>query len=267
MSSIKNLYLLYSNYSKLCHHLIKITSKLHPYFNLICIDNDKVRKIIIKSKKIKIVPCMFVLFNDGLVQVYEGMDKCLELVKQIEVSVFPQSSSSLEQSSLPKQEEHDRYSKKTPIAQVIQEPQTSTQPPLRVEQESEDDDEDDNSNADNEENIIKERPILREKINRNRGGLDNVVFRPKKCEGHEGMLSSRPELVSKGKRIRNSSTKKNSKENFKELEDLSEALKEDDESQKRILKNSKKSLEETKQKIIEMSKERENLIEHEEEKS
>jgi hypothetical protein len=69
--------LLYSQYSPNSQKLIELVKHSIPSeFGLteICIDNDKIRKQIYKSKKIevKIVPCILVIFSDGVVEKYDG---------------------------------------------------------------------------------------------------------------------------------------------------------------------------------------------------
>jgi hypothetical protein len=69
--------LLYSQYSSNCKRLIDIVKQYIPTeFGLteICIDNEKIRKQIAKSKKIQInmVPCILVIFSDGVVEKYDG---------------------------------------------------------------------------------------------------------------------------------------------------------------------------------------------------
>jgi hypothetical protein len=74
--------LLYSKYSQYSNKLIKLIEESNTDFvknvNLtnLCVDNEDVRKRILKSKNIIIqnVPCILILYNDGGVEKYEGDD-------------------------------------------------------------------------------------------------------------------------------------------------------------------------------------------------
>jgi hypothetical protein len=240
-SSIKNLFLLYSNYSPYCSELLS-SFPIDRYFHLLNIDNVEIRKSILTSKKIQItiVPCIFILYIDGTVQVFEGINKCLEVIK----GVIPQ-----------RRPLND--SQKTPISSIIKD-EVKFQEPLKVEDESENEEENNEEPEEeiDEEEIIKTKKnnILKEKLGRNRG-LNSNIPRPKMGDGHENMmLSSIPDKI------------KTQKKEFVELENLDEALNEVESQPRNFIKNSKKSLEETRQKIDEMSKEREQLLKSEDEK-
>lgn len=79
---IKFTTLLYSKYSvnskKFMDMLDQIPENVKSEFklNLLCIDNEKVRKSILNSNQIniKIVPCILLIYADGGVQKYEGPD-------------------------------------------------------------------------------------------------------------------------------------------------------------------------------------------------
>lgn len=71
--------LLYSQYSSKSKKLLNFISQYRietSYFNLtlLCIDNENIRKQILSSKKINInvVPCILVIYPDGVVEKYEG---------------------------------------------------------------------------------------------------------------------------------------------------------------------------------------------------
>ena len=69
------LYSKYSNYSKKFIDLYK-NSKLDIHISLVCIDNEKIRKRIVKSKDIDIqnVPCLLIIYENGKVDKFEGKD-------------------------------------------------------------------------------------------------------------------------------------------------------------------------------------------------
>ena len=69
--------LLYSNYSTSCSDLITQLKKYPLYFshiNLLCIDNEQLRKKILSSNLIKVtfVPCLLIVSNNGVTKQYEN---------------------------------------------------------------------------------------------------------------------------------------------------------------------------------------------------
>ena len=80
--------LLYSQYSSKCKKLTnlieecQIDIKSIMNLNMVCIDNEKIRKQISSSKNIIInyVPCILIVYDDGGVEKYEG-SKSFKLVK------------------------------------------------------------------------------------------------------------------------------------------------------------------------------------------
>lgn len=72
--NLKKIILFYSKYSKLCEQFI---NSLHPNYkvilNIISVDNSVVRKRLMNSKyKLQYVPCIFMLFENGKVNVHYG---------------------------------------------------------------------------------------------------------------------------------------------------------------------------------------------------
>lgn len=73
---------LFSKYSNNCKAFAEILSKIPNEYknNLkltdICIDNENIRKNILNSKKIdiKMVPCILIVYNNGAIEKFEGMD-------------------------------------------------------------------------------------------------------------------------------------------------------------------------------------------------
>ena len=79
--NLKKIILFYSKYSKLCEQFI---NSLHPNYklilNMISVDNSLVRKRLMNSKyKLQYVPCIFMLFENGNVNVHYG-NELLSLV-------------------------------------------------------------------------------------------------------------------------------------------------------------------------------------------
>jgi hypothetical protein len=72
--------LMYSKYSQQCIKLIELINKDNfleaTKLKLVCIDNEKIRKRILKSKKIKVnsVPCMLLFFSNGNVEKHDGVN-------------------------------------------------------------------------------------------------------------------------------------------------------------------------------------------------
>jgi thioredoxin-like negative regulator of GroEL len=73
---------LFSKYSNNCKAFAEILSKIPNEYrnNLkltdICIDNENIRKNILTSKKIdiKMVPCILMVYNNGAIEKFEGID-------------------------------------------------------------------------------------------------------------------------------------------------------------------------------------------------
>lgn len=79
--NLKKIILFYSSFSKLCEQFI---NSLHSNYKFILhsisVDNSNVRKRLMNSKfKLQYVPCIFMLFNDGKVNVHYG-NELLSLV-------------------------------------------------------------------------------------------------------------------------------------------------------------------------------------------
>ena len=79
--NLKKIILFYSKYSKLCEQFV---NSLHPNYkvilNMISVDNSVVRKRLMNSKyKLQYVPCIFMLFENGNVNVHYG-NELLSLV-------------------------------------------------------------------------------------------------------------------------------------------------------------------------------------------
>jgi len=74
----------YSKYSVQCKKLTKLSEKL-TNINYICVDNSKVREYIQKDEKINIqyVPCILILYNDGIVEKFEGENAFRWVKKQL----------------------------------------------------------------------------------------------------------------------------------------------------------------------------------------
>lgn len=86
--------LLYSNYSPNCKKLMEIVQKNIPLefgLNNICIDNEKVRHQIKKNQKIKIsgVPCILVIFPDGIIEKYDG-SHAFRWIEEIALKLRPE---------------------------------------------------------------------------------------------------------------------------------------------------------------------------------
>ena len=79
--NLKKIILFYSSFSKLCEQFI---NSLHSNYKFILhsisVDNSNVRKRLMNSKfKLQYVPCIFMLFNDGKVNIHYG-NELLSLV-------------------------------------------------------------------------------------------------------------------------------------------------------------------------------------------
>jgi hypothetical protein len=92
--------LLYSQYSKSSKKLLDIftTSSIVPEeigLSTVCIDNEKIRKRILKSNKVKIesVPCILILYNDGGVEKFDGSN-AFRWVEDIITQFTPQQPTS-----------------------------------------------------------------------------------------------------------------------------------------------------------------------------
>jgi hypothetical protein len=71
MTEVQSITLFYSDYSKGCNHLRQITEQ-HDFIKYQCIDNPKVRKALLKSKKITRVPTFIVIYSNGSIEKQEG---------------------------------------------------------------------------------------------------------------------------------------------------------------------------------------------------
>ena len=74
--NLKKIILFYSKYSKLCEQFV---NSLHPNYkiiiNMISVDNSAVRKRIMNSKyKLQYVPCVFMLFDNGKINIHQGKE-------------------------------------------------------------------------------------------------------------------------------------------------------------------------------------------------
>lgn len=113
---------LYSKYSNLSNGLLdKINnSNIHPNlfnFNYICIDNKDIRKIISKTKNIKIsvVPCIIKLLENGTVQKFEGIS-CVNFVDSI-IDKFKVPDPPTPEASPIKEEINEKV--ETPIEELV----------------------------------------------------------------------------------------------------------------------------------------------------
>ena len=75
---------LYSKYSPNCKKLLDIIQSYGMKIDSLCIDNDSVRKRILTSKNvsIKIVPCILIGFQDGVIEKYDG-DHATEWITKV----------------------------------------------------------------------------------------------------------------------------------------------------------------------------------------
>jgi hypothetical protein len=75
MANLQSITLFYSDYSKGCNQIRQlITSNYDKFIEYQSIDNPIIRKKIIKSGKIKNVPCFIIMYTNGRVEKYEGND-------------------------------------------------------------------------------------------------------------------------------------------------------------------------------------------------
>ena len=127
------LYSNFSPYSKMLINIIK-TSPLQTRninVNFICIDNNNVKKIISRSKNIKIkyVPCIFILNSNGNIEQFEGK-KAFEWTEQMIQSLTPQPPP---QSQFNNNPQYDNPQNQSPYHQPQQQfnnpPQQPSQPP------------------------------------------------------------------------------------------------------------------------------------------
>ena len=66
---------LYSKYSASCKEFSDriTTSTLKDSFNLLCVDNKDIRKVVVSSKySIKSIPCVLCVFSNSVIEKYEG---------------------------------------------------------------------------------------------------------------------------------------------------------------------------------------------------
>jgi len=133
--------LLYSNYSSICKQLLTAlqTCPVDIYnlsgLNVLCVDNEKIRKQIMNSKKITIdtVPTLLLIYQDNNIKKYEGqmvfdwidltVNKYLpqEQVPQIVQQQVPQ----IVQEQVPQeqnQEEYEEEQEQKPVKKIIKKP-------------------------------------------------------------------------------------------------------------------------------------------------
>lgn len=73
---------LYSKFSQISQNFINMLSKLpddlksNLNFNILSVDNPKIRKTILQDKNLNIknIPCLLIIYNDGRIEKYEGTD-------------------------------------------------------------------------------------------------------------------------------------------------------------------------------------------------
>lgn len=87
--------LVYSKYSDSCKNVFAMIEQSGVDFTplkLLCIDNDKVRERISKNQKlqIKYVPCILSIFNNGLIEKYEGPN-CVDWLRSIITLLKPKN--------------------------------------------------------------------------------------------------------------------------------------------------------------------------------
>lgn len=146
---IENYYtvLLYSKYSEFSKNLIKqIENSSFDFVNkknlsTVCIDNDEIRSRILASNNmdIKNVPCILIIYEDGVVEKYEGDDA----FKWVEDSILKnQEQSPITQpmgQQLMGQQQMGQQQYQQPIGQqqyqqpMVQQPQYETQPQIQTE--------------------------------------------------------------------------------------------------------------------------------------
>jgi hypothetical protein len=106
--NLKKIILFYSKYSKLCEQFVH---SLHPNYkvllNMISVDNSVIRKRLMNSKyKLQYVPCIFMLFEDGKVNIHYG-NELISLVaflnKNMEAFMVIKTNENLSKRKLPSQ--------------------------------------------------------------------------------------------------------------------------------------------------------------------
>jgi hypothetical protein len=153
-NNIKNLYFLYSKYSPYCSQLVKKFPFIKKIFTCICVDNAGVRKAMERSVilKISILPSMLALFDNGTLQLFEGVDSCSSIVEFLT----------------------NQQNQKTSISSIVTN-QPVVKRPIREERENDEDDIEEN--------------LPRKKIDINRGmGIQPPKI--ERGKGHEKMRSS-----------------------------------------------------------------------------
>jgi predicted metal-dependent peptidase len=116
--SIKFICILYSKYSSFSKNFINIieTSSidLASMFNikLVCVDNENIRNTILKCKKIDIksVPCVLIIYEDGVVEKYEDT-YAFNWIDEIIKKYSPQIQTQSPPPQPPLQQQHVRQQK------------------------------------------------------------------------------------------------------------------------------------------------------------
>ena len=147
--------LLYSKYSEICKNILNalqdcpINLNSHENFEVICIDNEKIRKKIINNKKIQVsvVPTILVVNPTGLVEKYEG-DEVINWIDQTVSKYMPQIP---EPQPQPQPQPQPKPKPKPPITKKPK----PKPPPSKNIQENEDEDEDDEDEYEEEQEIIR----------------------------------------------------------------------------------------------------------------
>ena len=103
--------LLYSKYSQHSNSILKLISTTNLNITKLCIDNNDVRKLILKSNNIiiKYVPCILIIFSNGKIEKYEG-SKAFQLVNELTTQI--QDDQSIQTENI-KQEDEDNISTDT----------------------------------------------------------------------------------------------------------------------------------------------------------
>ena len=187
--------LLYSNYSTISKQLIQNLQQIHLdvlKIQTLCIDNEHIRKRILKSKTINIttVPSLLLIYNNGGVEKYDGT----QLFSLLEVLIKkylpppdptppppPQLPPPLEPESLPPAKQGKKHSKKVKIVP----------PPMETKMEDLDSEEEDNE-IERPPAIIRNGPggydISTDFINDEDKGIDNIAKNVQKINSSKGGL-------------------------------------------------------------------------------
>ncbi len=85
-ANMKSVVLLYSKFSEKCKHLMRYIEQENQtqLFNCVCVDSQKIRTILTKSNKIKVksVPSLLIIFDNGVVSLYEDF-QVLQIVQEM----------------------------------------------------------------------------------------------------------------------------------------------------------------------------------------